>query len=167
MMNQSSKFASILAAGLMLVACANQPTTEQTQSVLPESNAVTQEKATKYPMQVEPTVQAAPADSAPPEPSANEKNLVIAITSFERGEYKKSMRLLSPLTTDARLAINARLKAMKTLAFSQCLTGAVVACRGTFERAFKLDSKFDLAPAEHGHPVWGPQFERARKNTKN
>ncbi|MBK9443507.1 MAG: TssQ family T6SS-associated lipoprotein [Comamonadaceae bacterium] len=149
------------------MACATQPATEQTQSVLPESNAITKEKATKYPIPVEPPVQVAPAESAPPEPSLSEKNLVIAITSFERGEYTKSMRLLSPLTTDPSLATNARLKAMKTLAFSQCLTGAVVACRGTFERAFKLDSKFDLAPAEHGHPVWGPQFERARKNTKN
>jgi len=167
MMKQLSNLASILAAGLMLVACVTQPTTEQTHSVPPTSDAVTKEEVTKYPMPVEPTVQAAPVESAPAEPSVSEKNLVIAMTSFERGEYTKSMRLLSPLTTDVGLATNARLKAMKTLAFSQCLTGAVVACRGTFERAFKLDSKFDLAPAEQGHPVWGPQFERARKNTKN
>jgi hypothetical protein len=92
--------------------------------------------------------------------------LAAGLASYERGEYVAAMRLLSPLTNDATLDITSRLLALKSLAFSQCLTRAVVACRGTFERAFKLDPKFDLAPAEQGHPVWGPQFEIARKKMK-
>ena len=101
-----------------------------------------------------------------PELTAAEKGLASGLASFDRGEYVAAMRLLTPLTNDQSLNLPSRLKALKTLAFSQCLTGAVVACRGTFERAFKLDPKFDLAPAEQGHPVWGPQFDRARKNLK-
>jgi hypothetical protein len=107
-----------------------------------------------------------PPVAAPAELPASEKSLAAGLASFERGEYVAAMRQLSPLTTDTSLDIPNRLRALKSLAFSQCLTGAVVACRGTFERAFKLDPKFDLAPAEQGHPVWGPQFDRARKNLK-
>jgi hypothetical protein len=101
-----------------------------------------------------------------PEPSPSEKSLAEAVASFERGEYPAAMKQLSPLTTDPGLDSNGQLKALKTLAFSQCLTRAVVACRKTFERAFKLDPGFDLAAAEQGHPVWGPQFLSARKNMK-
>lgn len=126
----------------------------------------------------EPTVKPAPPSPPPvakqadvpvvvaPELTVAEKGLANGLASFDRGEYVAAMRLLTPLTNDQSLNLPSRLKALKTLAFSQCLTGAVVACRGTFERAFKLDPKFDLAPAEQGHPVWGPQFDRARKNLK-
>ncbi|MBP8286123.1 MAG: TssQ family T6SS-associated lipoprotein [Rhodoferax sp.] len=101
-----------------------------------------------------------------PEPSPSEKSLAEAVASFERGEYSTAMKQLSPLTTDQALDTAGQLKALKTLAFSQCLTRAVVSCRKTFERAFKLDPNFDLAAAEQGHPVWGPQFLNARKNLK-
>ncbi len=101
-----------------------------------------------------------------PEPSPSEKSLAEAMASFERGDYSTAMKQLSPLTTDQALDTAGQLKALKTLAFSQCLTRAVVSCRKTFERAFKLDPSFDLAVAEQGHPVWGPQFLSARKNMK-
>lgn len=118
-----------------------------------------------------PTESPAPPPPPPPvevapEPSASEKSLAEAVASFERGEYSTAMKQLSPLTTDQSLDTAGQLKALKTLAFSQCLTRAVVSCRKTFERAFKLDPSFDLAAAEQGHPVWGPQFLRARKNMK-
>jgi hypothetical protein len=100
------------------------------------------------------------------EPSASEKNLALALTSFDRGEYSLAMKQLKPLTTDPALDSPDRLKAIKSLAFAQCLTRAVLACRKTFEMAFQLDPDFDLAPAEQGHPVWGPQFLHARQNMK-
>lgn len=140
----------------------------------------TQPSQVTQPIQAEPMPPATPANAssvvvpqepskpaAPVEQSDNEKSLAVALSTFERGEYSSAMKLLAPLTTDSSLAAADRLQALKTLAFSQCLIGAVVACRGTFDRAFKLDPKFDLAPTEQGHPVWGPQFERARKNQKN
>jgi len=165
-MNHVFKFALVTWTSLIVVACATLPSPEQAKETSPPSNAVMPEDEKKSPLPVESTSLVVPIESAPPETTLSEKNLAIAVATFERGEYTKAMRLLSPLATDTNLALAGRLKAMKTLAFSQCLTGAVVACRITFERAFKLDTKFDLARAEQGHPVWGPQFERARKNLK-
>lgn len=165
-MNYVFKFALVMLAGLIVAACATQPPPDPPKEAQPPSIAVMPEDEKKLPLPVEPTNLDVQTESAPPEPTLSEKNLAAAVTTFERGDYTKAMRMLSPLTTDANLALAGRLKAMKTLAFSQCLTGSVVACRITFERAFKLDTKFDLAPAEQGHPVWGPQFERARKNLK-
>jgi hypothetical protein len=36
-------------------------------------------------------------------------------------------------------------------------------CRETFDKALRLDPSFDLAPGEHGHPLWGPVFTKARQ----
>jgi hypothetical protein len=165
-MKHFHKLASILATGGLLVACATPPNSEKTPVKPDVSPSVTNEVKIQPSSPAKSTVPVTPIEVVPAEPPSSEKSLVVALTSYERGEYAKAMRQLSPLTTDTGLGFSARLQAMKTLAFSQCLIGAVIACRGTFERAFKLDSKFDLAPAEQGHPVWGPQFELARKNVK-
>lgn len=121
--------------------------------------------ATPAPPKAEPKpIVAAPvAPPVPKEPSPSEKALASAIATFDRGEYAAAIRQLTPLTTNSSLDQASQLQALKSLAFSQCLSRAITACRKTFERAFRLDSQFDLAPAERGHPVWGPQFERARK----
>jgi hypothetical protein len=107
------------------------------------------------------------APVAPPAPvvdtSATDRALATAITAYERGDYAQSARLLTPLINEGALDPEQQLRALKTLAFSQCSTNAVTACRQTFERAFRADPRFELATAERGHPIWGPQFERARK----
>lgn len=121
--------------------------------------------ATPAPPKAEPKpIATAPvAPPVPKEPSPSEKALASAIATFDRGEYAAAIRQLTPLTTNSSLDQASQLQALKSLAFSQCLSRAITACRKTFERAFRLDSQFDLALAERGHPVWGPQFERARK----
>ena len=126
-----------------------------------------------YPQAAPPPASPRPAEAkpqapppAPPvarEPSASEKALAAALETFDRGDYQAAIRQLTPLSGDATLDKENQLRALRSLAFSQCLTRALVPCRQTFERAFRLDSRFDLAPAERGHPIWGPQFERARK----
>lgn len=127
------------------------------------------ELAAIAPAPVQPKVESKPAATpsvpvaVPAEPSPSELALASALATYERGEYAAAIRQLTPLTTDNALDRAGQLRALKSLAFSQCLSRALTACRKTFERALHLDSKFDLAPAEQGHPVWGPQFERARK----
>lgn len=95
--------------------------------------------------------------------AVSERALAAGIGAYDRGDFGGAIKLLAPLSTDGSLDPGQQLRALKTLAFSQCSTGAVTACRQTFERAFKADSSFDLAAAERGHPIWGPQFERARR----
>jgi len=45
--------------------------------------------------------------------------------------------------------------AHKHLAFINCVTGREKKCRSEFNKALDADPKFDLEPAEAGHPVWG------------
>lgn len=116
-----------------------------------------------------PTVVPAPPPAPVPIPppvvdnSANDRALAAAIGAYDRGDYGQAVRLLTPLVNDGALDAEQQLRALKTLAFSQCSTNAITLCRGTFERAFRADPRFDLAAAERGHPIWGPQFERARR----
>lgn len=166
MMKHSIDFLAISLSSLLLLAgCATPQSTTDVASTakapLPTPVITTKDAS---PMQTAPP----PSDSAKPtevpiELSEGEKNLASAIATFDRGEYALAIRQLKPLTTDSTLNKAAQLRALKSLAFSQCLSRAITACRQTFEHAFRLDDKFDLAPAERGHPVWGPQFERARK----
>jgi hypothetical protein len=46
----------------------------------------------------------------------------------------------------------------KHLAFIHCTAGRERACRDEFRKALAADPALDLAPAEAGHPVWGPIF---------
>jgi hypothetical protein len=52
------------------------------------------------------------------------------------------------------------------MAFSYCVSARQALCKQQFEKALKLDPAFSLAPGEHGHPLWGPVFERAAKKSK-
>ncbi len=115
-----------------------------------------------------PTAVPAPLPAPVPPPpavdnSANERALATGIGAYDRGDYGLATRLLTPLVNDGTLDAEQQLRALKTLAFSQCSTNATTLCRQTFERAFRADPRFELAAAERGHPIWGPQFERARK----
>ena len=109
----------------------------------------------------------APASVAPAAPAvdvnASERALMAAIESYDRGEFPSAIRQLTPMVTDGLLDPLQLLRALKALAFSQCSVNAVTACRQTFERALKADPMFDLVAAERGHPIWGPQFLRARR----
>jgi hypothetical protein len=104
----------------------------------------------------------APGPSGPVEPSEGRKVLDRAIALFEQGRFAESMRLLqeSPaILADGPLV---RVQALKTLAFGQCVTGRRAACHRSFEAVLALEPSFELAPAEAGHPSWGPAFERAK-----
>ena len=109
----------------------------------------------------------APAPVAPAAPAVDvgaiERALAAAIESYDRGEFASATRQLTPMVNDGSLDPAQLLRALKVLAFSQCSTNAVTACRQTFERALKADPTFDLANAERGHPIWGAQFTRARR----
>ncbi|WP_322399825.1 TssQ family T6SS-associated lipoprotein [Massilia luteola] len=94
-----------------------------------------------------------------PAPSAG---LQEGIRLYNDGDYNGAIRRLSardvnngPLAT--------RLTALKYMAFSYCVTSRPGPCRQAFDRALRLDPSFDLAPGEHGHPLWGPVFTKAKQ----
>jgi len=53
-------------------------------------------------------------------------------------------------------------EAHKHLAFIHCSTGRTGPCREEFRKALSADPGLTLAPAEAGHPVWGPIFNAAK-----
>jgi hypothetical protein len=116
--------------------------------------------------------EAPPVREAPPRPKDKPRDrddaatpsagLQEGIRLYNDGDYNGAIRRLSardvnngPLAT--------RLTALKYMAFSYCVTSRPGPCRQAFDRALRLDPSFDLAPGEHGHPLWGPVFTKAKQ----
>jgi len=55
-----------------------------------------------------------------------------------------------------------RVRTLKYLAFSYCVTNQLPACQQAFYDALRIDPQFKLSPSEAGHPIWGPVFLKAR-----
>ena len=76
---------------------------------------------------------------------------------YEDGEYAESAKNLQG-AIDLGLPDKQRADAHKHLAFIHCSSNRERACRDEFRKALTVDPKLELAPAEAGHPVWGPIF---------
>jgi hypothetical protein len=85
------------------------------------------------------------------------------IRLYNDGEFNDAIKRLSSKDI-ANGSTATRVTALKYTAFSYCVTSRTEQCRQAFERALKLDPRFDLAPGEHGHPQWGPVFTRAKRD---
>jgi Tfp pilus assembly protein PilF len=89
--------------------------------------------------------------------SKGEPALAAGLKQYEEGEYASSAKNL-------RSAINQGLSnrdlvnAYKHLAFIDCASNRERQCRDGFRQALAIDPAMELAPAEAGHPVWGPIF---------
>ena len=112
----------------------------------------------------------APATSGTSQPmpiilSAEQIGLKEGIELYNKGSFNDAIKRLNAPDV-ASGSRPTQVSAFKYIAFSYCVTSRQTLCRQAVEKAFKLDPGFDLAPGEHGHPLWGPAFARARKNTK-
>jgi Tfp pilus assembly protein PilF len=104
----------------------------------------------------------------PPEPTAEEKaamareavgrrHVDLGQAHFEAGNYPEAEHML--LTPEVwQASPGQQLRALKFLAFTYCVSERPQQCRQSFERAFQLDARFDLDPAEQNHPLWGQAF---------
>jgi len=104
---------------------------------------------------------AAPAAS-PKVPSKSEQELDKGIRSYEDGEYKTSAKQLQAALDFGLDAVRDRARAHKYLAFIACVSGRKKTCRDEFNKALDADPKFDLEPAEAGHPIWGPVWRSVK-----
>ena len=87
-----------------------------------------------------------------------EQHLLAALKDYADGDYAVAalrfhQALAAGLTYDRDRVI-----AYKHLAFIDCATDKIAACRDEFRHALKIDPNLDLSEAEAGHPVWGPVF---------
>ncbi|HEY0064021.1 MAG TPA: TssQ family T6SS-associated lipoprotein [Telluria sp.] len=120
------------------------------------------------PPKAAPVKPAAPVVATPPPvaaPAADEVLLREGIALYNKGQYNEAIKRLGAPEIAAGAKAN-QVSAAKYTAFSYCVTARQILCRQQFDKAFKLDPAFDLQPGEHGHPLWGPAFTRAKKANK-
>ena len=79
------------------------------------------------------------------------------LREYDNGQYAEAARNLQG-AIDLGLTDRERANAHKHLAFIQCSSSRERACREEFRKALSIDPALELAPAEAGHPVWGPMF---------
>jgi hypothetical protein len=84
------------------------------------------------------------------------------IRLYNEGDFDGAIRRLSARDV-SNGPLSMRLAALKYTAFSYCVTSRPGPCRQSFDKALHLDPSFDLEPGEHGHPLWGPVFIKARQ----
>lgn len=110
------------------------------------------------------TAQHPHAEPAAPPPPADPAQAALreGIDAYFNGDYNGAIKKLgAPEIVKGPKAV--QLSAIKYTAFSYCVSGRARQCRQQFDKALKLDPTFDLEPGEHGHPLWGPVFAKAKK----
>lgn len=83
--------------------------------------------------------------------------LSAGLKQYENGDYEESAKNLQG-AIDLGVPEKSRANAHKHLAFIHCASNRVGQCREEFRKALAVDPNLELAPAEAGHPVWGPIF---------
>lgn len=97
-----------------------------------------------------------PAPQPPPKPA---DELRRGLQRYDDGEYKESARHLQRALEMGLASAADQATAYKHLAFIACVARRTSVCRAEFRKAFEADPAFTLAPAEAGHPMWGPVFK--------
>lgn len=82
----------------------------------------------------------------------------IGLKQYEAGDYDESAKNLQGAIS-LGLPVKQRADAHKHLAFIYCASNREQRCREEFRKALAVDPALELAPAEAGHPVWGPIFQ--------
>lgn len=91
-----------------------------------------------------------------------EARLKSGIAQYEEGNYANAQRLLQGALNEGLVSRADQARAYKHLAFIYCVTDRIAQCRQEFSNAIAADPKFNLTPAEAGHPTWGPVFRSVR-----
>jgi len=93
--------------------------------------------------------------------------LAAGIRQYDNGDYRDSEKSLQS-ALDLGLSASAdRVKAHKYLAFIDCTSARQPQCRDEFRQALQIDPNMELAPAEAGHPIWGPIFRSVKAQARH
>lgn len=90
-------------------------------------------------------------------PSRGNAALAAGVRQYDDGQYPEAARSLAT-ALDRGLSDKDQVTAHKYLAFIHCSLNRERQCREEFRKALAVDPSLELAPAEAGHPVWGPIF---------
>ena len=95
-------------------------------------------------------------------PRKAEQALSAGIKSYEDGNYRAASKELQDALDEGLTFDSDKVRAHKYLAFIHCVSNREKLCKEEFRKVFVLDSKFELEPAEAGHPIWGPVFRSVK-----
>jgi Tfp pilus assembly protein PilF len=93
--------------------------------------------------------------------SKGEQALSSGMSQYEAGEYGEAQKSFTA-ALEAGIELKDQVEARKHLAFIHCVSGRPAQCRAEFRRALELNPQLELAPAEAGHPSWGPVFRSVK-----
>lgn len=89
-------------------------------------------------------------------------NLNDGLKRYDAGAYDEAMKHFLLALDSGILTIPQQVIARKNMAFIHCVSGRESACKDEFQKILVLDAKFELPPAEAGHPSWGPVFKAVK-----
>ena len=114
-----------------------------------------------------PSGPAASVPTAPaPEPQVKAEQMLTEGTElYERGDYRGAIRKLAVARDTAPSPSSTRQSSLKYLAFSYCVTGQKPLCKAQFASLLEAAPDFQLGRSEAGHPLWGPVFREAKKES--
>lgn len=94
-----------------------------------------------------------------------ERKLSQGVAKYEEGNYIASMAALNNVLQTRLVDRDDKVSAYKYLAFIHCVSDREKLCHEAFSKALALNPRFELTPAEAGHPIWGPVFRRAKEKS--
>ncbi|WP_333708193.1 TssQ family T6SS-associated lipoprotein, partial [Ottowia beijingensis] len=101
-----------------------------------------------------------PADE--PAPPTGEAVYAEGLRLYRAGRYDEAIARFAAVQAPTAL----RVQALKHAAFSYCVTNRLPSCQRAFQDALALAPGFRLSKAERGHPVWGPVFDKALRQSQ-
>jgi|GEM_PF-1286493 len=92
--------------------------------------------------------------------TAVQRTFAEGLNLYDNGEYLAAIKKFqSPEMSKAWPEL--RVRTLKYLAFSYCVTDQLQACQQAFYDAIQISPQFKLQPSEKDHPIWGPVFQKA------
>jgi len=95
-----------------------------------------------------------------------EQTLQDGLIKYDAGDYEAALRLLEDSLKQGLKEKQDQVRAMKFVAFSNCLLNRLATCRSSFIKIYDVNPEFDLTPAEAGHPSWTKTFAAAKAQAK-
>jgi len=91
-----------------------------------------------------------------------EQMLADGMVKYDAGDYPAAHTLYLSALKEGLKSTEDQVRAMKYTAFTLCLTEKFAQCRAEFVKIYDVDPRFDLTPAEAGHPSWTRTFASAK-----
>ena len=98
--------------------------------------------------------------------SRAEQTLQDGLVKYDSGEYDAALQVLEKALKEGLKDKADQVRAMKFVAFSNCLLNRLATCRSAFLKIYEVNPDFDLTPAEAGHPSWTKTFASAKAQAK-